>query len=1197
MSYWRTTGSFPCTRGCGVVQARCHRRHIRLRAWFLKTLARVALLALTLPLLAQAPGVTVNTTLLDGQGNPDKQGYLTFQLWNCGPNVPQIKGTGGIVQAQFTIRANASTGLISGSIYGQDQILCGNVESTQWFVTPFKATNQAGGIGQYYCLNSGNVFDISTAQPCQLPALPPGFAPIFANPIKSQVLTQPSGTELRFVGLFDFTDATVLGIGGSGNTSITCVIPMVCSPSTIVSTGNVSILPFVGDSGTGGVAGSVPAPPSGSAAAGKYLAAGGSWSVPAGGGGSIPNPFVVNSNIPGTQPVLPGTSTTTIGIGTDAKLSQAANHAQFFDDFLTKADTYEADTFNWEQFPSSPSSLTAGTPATVTINCTRGIDTNYLVVNGDTLSSDYWITVGTTGTAETVPVTATTCTASSGVATGTVTFTPANSHGAGYSLAQSGQLAIQETINYAEGTGSPGSGTGKYIRVLIPCGWWTQNAPVITHGNFVMLDGQGCAAILTNHVQEGVILGDQGWGDDAYFFNGVKDLAVLSGWTGSTPKVNLISSVTQSGAPGPCTYTVTFTANHDFYNYEQVVLGGFLEYNNIAGVRQIASIPAANEITFTTNSCTALVGQIYSGGYVIADNTGIEDNLSTDGFLLNTAIGGGVDGKVGYSYGFTDIDDQNTIAEHLTNYNSGNVLRSCTTEFCPAFIFAPGASGPSNTGHAILKCRGCNIGGGATTGNPVDWWSANDLSLTDTLIQNASQFSVRASQRRGSFGTLDIRSTHFEGAACQNPFGNVGCAGLLDQGYPSYLDGGTGVGSSRPNYGTNGDGSLTWVYYVTPVNSQTDALCTSQANDQRCVQPGGTVVNLGTGPTLPAGVAQADSSAGGTFTITWPAVREATSYILMRVTAPTGSSGTPLTQPYGSGSWLIASGINPATACNGSNGQTGGAPVCSYVDSVGLTPSTFTAPLYTFGSWYPFIDFWPCGLYVGPGSDTSGSSSYSFTRVIANSPVSDVCSANTLGSNKITVADTPSSTQYQGIALKTENQHVSNNGYNLGQALLVPTKTGLANSDGGIGVNAKGILNFGFRATSISYPFDILTLFDSSYYQTLLTVGNRPANGAGDTALGMDQSGGLSQRAATSISNYINSRNNNSSYLERLTASAKIFNVNTTINGNLTVTGSCTGCGGGGGGAVSSVFGRTGAVVATSGDYTASQVTNAVDLG
>jgi hypothetical protein len=43
---------------------------------------------------------------------------------------------------------------------------------------------------------------------------------------------------------------------------------------------------FVGDSGSGGVAGAVPAPGAGDAAAGKFLKANGSWVVPSGGGSS-----------------------------------------------------------------------------------------------------------------------------------------------------------------------------------------------------------------------------------------------------------------------------------------------------------------------------------------------------------------------------------------------------------------------------------------------------------------------------------------------------------------------------------------------------------------------------------------------------------------------------------------------------------------------------------------------------------------------------------------------------------------------------------------------------------------------------------------------------------------------------------------------------------------------------------------------
>ena len=54
------------------------------------------------------------------------------------------------------------------AIYGQDQIFCGNINSTQWLVTEYKASNMAGSIPQYCCLNTGDTFNPATSQRCQL---------------------------------------------------------------------------------------------------------------------------------------------------------------------------------------------------------------------------------------------------------------------------------------------------------------------------------------------------------------------------------------------------------------------------------------------------------------------------------------------------------------------------------------------------------------------------------------------------------------------------------------------------------------------------------------------------------------------------------------------------------------------------------------------------------------------------------------------------------------------------------------------------------------------------------------------------------------------------------------------------------------------------------------------------------------------
>jgi hypothetical protein len=113
---------------------------------------------------------------------------------------------------------------------------------------------------------------------------------------------------------------------------------------------------------------------------------------------------------------------------------------------------------------------------------------------------------------------------------------------------------------------------------------------------------------------------------------------------------------------------------------------------------------------------------------------------------------------------------------------------------------------------------------------------------------------------------------------------------------------------------------------------------------------------------------------------------------------------------------------------------------------------------------------------------------------------------------------------------------------------------------------------YGFLNTGSLGQTDMLTLAYSNPFLTLATPGYRPAASASDTAIGFDSVGSslataaqMAFRAPVAISSYVGSLFDNSSYKERLTSSAKTFNVPVTINGNLTVTGSCSGCSGGSG--------------------------------
>ncbi len=77
--------------------------------------------------------VTVTATLTDETGAIYKTAYLHFQPINCGGNLPVTGGSKFIVQDSFDLRPSPPSGTISGSVVGNDQILCGNVESD---VTP-----------------------------------------------------------------------------------------------------------------------------------------------------------------------------------------------------------------------------------------------------------------------------------------------------------------------------------------------------------------------------------------------------------------------------------------------------------------------------------------------------------------------------------------------------------------------------------------------------------------------------------------------------------------------------------------------------------------------------------------------------------------------------------------------------------------------------------------------------------------------------------------------------------------------------------------------------------------------------------------------------------------------------------------------------------------------------------------------------
>ena len=139
------------------------------------------------------------------------------------------KGSQIIVQRSFDLQQNSS-GLISGTVVPNDLIFCGNVTSTQWTVTPMKSGATPLNAAQRYFIcsiaasgtppcaqsSAGGTFDPSNAQPAQISPQPPGYSLLYANPLVTQQIDQPVGTQFNWLGTVNFCSATVL-CGGSGS--------------------------------------------------------------------------------------------------------------------------------------------------------------------------------------------------------------------------------------------------------------------------------------------------------------------------------------------------------------------------------------------------------------------------------------------------------------------------------------------------------------------------------------------------------------------------------------------------------------------------------------------------------------------------------------------------------------------------------------------------------------------------------------------------------------------------------------------------------------------------------------------------------------------------------------------------------------------------------------------------------------------
>jgi len=523
-------------------------------------------------------------------------------------------------------------------------------------------------------------------------------------------------------------------------------------------------------------------------------------------------------------------------------------------------------------------------------------------------------------------------------------------------------------------------------------------------------------------------------------------------------------------------------------------------------------------------------------------------------------------------------DDQSFLLDGLDTSSGLGTIR-CDTTFCGAYIQSNGTFNGNPQVAPVGWLQHLNVNS-QCNGNGVDWQSGNTLRISDSVIQGYTQFGVRYSTATGGYGGLSMENVYEEyGSGCGPGLGpgtiTNAAAGVIMQAGSSYTNpslsirGGEGPAGNMPLFASGGSTFLQ--YYV--VARKAD----------------GSV-------TLPLYFGNAQPTSGAiSIPVQWYDLAPATSYDILVVSG----SGTP-TPPYGTGNYAVAANVPQSSVCT--NG------VCSYTDTQAARGS-YTLPAYWLGAstfWTPKLNLWPGGVILSPTANSDLN--------IANHPVlyTDLLSASVPYISSaggvfpqvfaLHCQAGPGSTGY--VWPVCLGSYYPQNQMRLMAGLPLGGSSSLQ--------NLKGVLNVGGN-TAATGPTHLITLFDFEPDKSAAYGSTRAPNSSHDTFIGIDSSNtnttvGLSLGSYGSISQYVANNGDGTNWLERLTATLKEFKTPAKFDGTVTVAGLAAGClniassglvgstgvpCGLGGGGVASVFGRTGAVVAASGDYTVSQVTGA----
>lgn len=544
------------------------------------------------------------------------------------------------------------------------------------------------------------------------------------------------------------------------------------------------------------------------------------------------------------------------------------------------------------------------------------------------------------------------------------------------------------------------------------------------------------------------------------------------------------------------TYTITTASTHPFVVGDTVDCEYYSTNSTGHWTTPVLTVPNSTTFTVHLGNATAAAGTA-TFGFCNLLNAFIENNsdhvVVQDINLFQSNPGG-----MGYfSYGIVNDNDQQFIVERAAN-RSSIVVNATANWPMAAFLYErndQGNSGITYMHDSEITGVNCATGGG------------NGIVITDSVCQGFPTYGIRyfGGLQPATFENIYQEST---GGGANPLYGYAAQAGFVIQGgLGTRILGSFPISGYEPGFATGGGAAAERTYFVVPRSS-----------------------TQGYGPVLFVGWAEPVSGTTS-IPVVWPSVelQSSTGSSLGTLTwdvLVTTGAGTP--PPYGSGTYLVASNISGNCGTNG---------MCSFTDTQ-ATPAAYTIQSQQFA---PVFWFWPVSLVINQ------------TTVVMDQVGTDPSAVASQGTTGVSIAG--AQCKSLGVSQRRSPIWISclasdNAGGSGSIGTLLQEQDGAGN---GPAINSKGRLNFGKQ---IGTPNDLLTLQDSNFSKTVATAGERPSNDAGDIAIGLDQTGGLAERAASSITSYVNVIPNSgaTNFLERLTAAGKTFNVPVTVNGSLAVT-------------------------------------------